>query len=526
MFTNVNAALLPCSIRLSSGGHYFDMAMACQREKEVWISAFRESLTVRPSWINEPVSSLLTETRPDIPLSSADDSSPSDSIPPLPSIQHLGGGDNFHGLHREGANQPFTRLPRPDFSARPESGSLSIPPSRRSSTASVKAIFLPTSESTILIRRVSPNARQAVDRGLHDVFSDVCLSARYYANAHEEKLFQAPRSSFVRASSGRGMAGMGVAAKNRLTKRESAFVSRRKSGIDLFGNEADSSSSSALKRVPTAKSLSNRRHAKKLEIVAVPTNLPPDADGELFPDSPPALSRCSSNTASNAGSNLGSPVTEKISRPNPLRSKSLVPRPELLAVNGPDYRPIRSRSIVDNMKWFLQHTPESPTSSVSGHGSISLSPAEPVALAQSKRSSGLLKWVTGSLRRRVTSEPGGREESPAFAKNTFSPSASNAELSPPSALAVRRSRTTVERRSNFLSLSDSGELEAFSTPKAAMASEPHIQSIKTNNSPVRRQSLFIPSNTRRQTGANEAKPQRISRSFSILRRTRPTVTAS
>ena len=500
------------------------MAMACQREKEVWISAFRESLTVRPSWINEPVSSLLTETHPDIPPSSADDNTPSDCIPPLPSIQHLVGSDSIHGHH---INQPFSRVPRPDFSTRPESGSLSIPPSRRSSTASMKAIFLPTSESTILIRRVSPNARQAVDRGLHDVFSDVCLSARYYANTHEEKLFQAPRSGFVRASSSRGVAGMGAAAKNRLTKRESVFVSRRKSGLDSFGNEVDSSSST-LKRTPTAKSLSIRRHAKKLKIVAMPTNLPVDVDGDLLPDSPPALSRCSSNTASNAGSILGSPVTENMPRPNPLRSKSLVPRPDLLAVNGSDYRPTRSRSIVDNMKWFLQHTPESPTSSISGHGSISLSPAEPVPLAQPRMRSGLLKWMRGSLRRRVTSAPGAREESSVFAKNLFSASASSAESSPPSALVVRRSRTTVERRSNFLSLSESGKLETFSTPKVAMASEPHIQCIKTGDSPVRRQSLFT-SSSRRQTGATEPKPQKISRSFSILRRIRPlnsAVTAS
>lgn len=510
------------------------MAMACQREKEVWISAFRESLTVRPTWINEPVWSLHTETRSDMLLSPADDNSPSDGIPPLPplpSIQYLGEGDSSHGYYREGVNQPFSRLPRPDFSARAESGSLSIPPSRRSSTASVKAIFLPISESTILIRRASPNARQAADRGLHDVFSDVCLSARYYANTHEEELFQAPRSGFVRTASGLGMAGMGVAAKNRLTKRESVLVPRRKSGLDAYGPPIEvDNSSSALKRAPTTKSLSNRRHAKKLKIVAVPTNLTADADGELLPDSPPALSQCSSNTASNAGSILGSPVTENMPRPNPLRSKSLVPRPDLLAVNGPDYRPIRSRSMVDNMKGFLQHASESPASSVSGHGSIPPSPVEPVSLAQPKINSGLLKWMTGSLRRRVTSAPGAREDSPAFAKNTFSTSTSSSELSPPSASAVRRSRTTKDRRSNFLSVSESGGLEKFSTPKPAMASEPHIQRMESNSSPVRRQSLFRPSISRRRTSTDDPAPSpRISRNFSILRRLSPlnsTVTTS
>lgn len=292
--------------------------------------------------------------------------------------------------------------------------------------------------------------------------------------------------------------------------------------MDAYGppNEAEISSS-ALKRAPTVKSLTNRRHAKKLKIVAAPTNFPPEAEGELLPDSPPALSHCSSNTASNTGSILGSPVGENMPRPNPRRSTSLVPRPDLLAVNGADYYPVRSRSMADNMKGFLQRTSSSPSSSASGHGSIPPSPVEPISHAQPKANSGLLKWMTGSLRRRVTSAPGAREESLAFAKNTFSATASSAELSPPSASAVRRSRTTKERRTNFLSASESGELETYSTPKAAMASEPHIQRIDSDSSPVRRRSLFTPSVPRRQTSGDGPVPQRISRNFSLLRRLSP-----
>src|ERR1700721_2591717 len=58
-------AMLRCSFRLSCEGHHFELAAACQREKETWVSSIRKSVAVSPTWINEPVSSLHIHGEPD-----------------------------------------------------------------------------------------------------------------------------------------------------------------------------------------------------------------------------------------------------------------------------------------------------------------------------------------------------------------------------------------------------------------------------------------------------------------------------
>jgi hypothetical protein len=371
------------------------MAAACQREKDVWISAFRESLTLPPSWSNEPVSSLQVHGRSDFLLEDVSSEGPS-PIPPMPTIQSIpelqqgvGDGPGPAGVRVD------TTLPR---APRPDSVNLSLPPSRRSSTVSVKAMFSPVSESTILIRRASPPARQQVERGLRDVFSDLCLSARSHASTHEEELFQAPkviRSGFSRSSSGLGMAGMGVAAKNRLTKRESVLVQRRTSTIEGFVPPPDEDTQTGLlKRTSTAKSLANRRHAKKLKIVSMPlahTSEGEGGTGEALPDTPPALSQCSSITASNTGSVSCSPVGEIPSaRILPITANTNIPRPDLLVVHEDDYRPKRSRSMVDNVKGIFRSRSSSPASSLSADQSLPPSPNDPRPQLNVSLNSGLL----------------------------------------------------------------------------------------------------------------------------------------
>lgn len=525
--------MLPCSFRLSCKGHNFDIAAACQREKDVWISAFRESLTLHPTWVNEPVSSLQIDDRHDT-LSIMTDSSPTEAIPPvppLPTIQSIPEleGNRTHikemiipAVVRTDASLPRA-LPRPDISGRQDLGSLSVPPSRRSSTVSVKAIFLPVSESTILIRRASPPARHQVERGLLDVFSDLCLSARYHANRHEEELFQAPkdtRSGFSRSSSGLMMTGMGVAAKNRLTKRESVLVQRRKSGVDVYGatNEGDVMPR-PVKRSSTAKSLANRRHAKKLNNISVPGTLTSDGEGELLPDSPPALSQCSSITASHTGSVAGSPITDAILNSLPVGSSNSAPRPDLLVVREADCRPIRRRSVVDNVKGIFQSRSSSPTSSISGHQSLPPSPDDP---PPSNNPPSLFRWWTGSMRRRVRSAPGAPEELPSFTSRMFSTSTINTGLPSPSILSVRRSKTTKERRSGYLSANENGQLRNYSASAEATASEPHIQHLG-RPSPSRRRSLFSSSTSRRQMMAStgDEPVPKLQRNMSFFRRLSP-----
>jgi len=505
------------------------MAAACQREKDVWISAFRESLTLPPSWSNEPVSSLHVHGRSDFLL----EDGLSEGIPPVPPMPTIQSIPELQGVTDGSAHVGIrieTTLPR--GLSRPDSVNISLPPSRRSSTASVKAIFSPVSESTILIRRASPPARQQVERGLRDVFSDLCLSARSHANTHEEELFQAPkviRSGFSRSSSGLGMAGMGVAAKNRLTKRESVLVQRRTSAIDAFVPAPDEDiQTGVLKRTSTAKSLANRRHAKKLKIVSMPLAFTSEGEGgtgEVLPDTPPALSQCSSITASHHGSATCSPVGETGPlRALPIRANTNIPRPDLLVVRGADYRPKRTRSMVDNVKGIFQSRSSSPASSLSGEQSLPPSPKDPRPQLNASLNSGLFKWWSGTIRRRARSAPGAPEDLLPFTSRTYSDSSPTSSSTPP--IVVRRNNTTKERRPGLLSTSESGRLCAYTAPVTTTSTEAHFQ----NTSPATQPSLFSSTTPRRQMKSfvrGESVPSpRLQRNLSFLQRLSPLISAT
>lgn len=338
-------ALLPCSFRLSYGGHLLDLAAACEREKELWITAIHESFKYPPSWVSEPVSSLDSSN---VAL---------DNAPPIPS---------HHARSMDGHSSDFTASAiRGDLagSRRPNMTHAS----RRSSTASVKAIFA-ASEATILIRRASPTARYAVEGGLLDVFSDLCLTARLRANTQDEELFQAPKSvraGFSRSNSGLVMTGMGVAAKNRLTKRESVLVPRRTGGSDTHGHMADVEVQHLGVPKSPARASSSRKLVKKLKISSPPLGL--TIEGEVTPDSPPALSQCSSQTGSNTGSRGNSPVMEIMPPllPAVFQTSTNVPHLNLLAVQDSEYRPLRSRSMVEGVKEMFHSRSLSPGSSAS-----------------------------------------------------------------------------------------------------------------------------------------------------------------
>lgn len=180
------------------------------------------------------------------------------------------------------------------------------------------------------------------------------------------------------------MAGaMSVAAKNRLTKRESVLVPRRKSYIDGFGDVP------AVPSIPPAK-LAKRRQQTKLKIVAVSraASLEDDeAKLEGAPESPSPMSQCSSVSVSAPGSIVAGPVP-----PEPLSAPVLsgaAPRQEA-------FTPKRSRSMVENVRVLF---------------SRSTSPMLPLSYQPSESSSvsttpSLLKWWSkGTLRRRVRSAP-------------------------------------------------------------------------------------------------------------------------
>ncbi|KAG2369598.1 hypothetical protein BDR07DRAFT_1476712 [Suillus spraguei] len=392
-------ALLPSWFRLSGRGHIFEFAASCRREKDVWKAAIHHSLELPAAWMSEPICSFRGDSKRDFALSPLDDA-PYEVISPLPTIQSIPELDNEAAFSKE---EDHSLSSRPDP---PRSGRASYPsqksdsghqlgPSRRSSTISNRPYLSMLLESdTIHLVRATAPAREQVDRGLLDVFSESCLSARCYAHTHEEELFEASKvsRSFSRSSSGLTMAGaMSVAAKNRLTKRESVLVPRRKSYIDGFGDMP------AVPSIPSTK-LAKRHQPTKLKIVTVSRAASLDDDeakleGAL--ESPSPMSQCSSVSASAPGSLAASPVV-----PGPLSAPTSVlsgaaPRPEL-AARKEAFTPKRSRSMVENVRVLF---------------SRSTSPMLPLSYQPSESSSvsstpSLLKWWSkGTLRRRVRSAP-------------------------------------------------------------------------------------------------------------------------
>ncbi|KAG1833421.1 hypothetical protein EV424DRAFT_1365283 [Suillus variegatus] len=377
-------ALLPSWFRLSGRGHIFEFAASCRREKDVWKAAIHHALELPAAWTSEPICSFRGDSKGDFVLSLLEDT-PYEVISPLPTIQSIPELDNEAASSRDenhslSAHSDPPRSGRASYKTDPSQKSDSghqLGPSRRSSTTSNRTYLTMLSESdTIHLVRATAPAREQVDRGLLDVFSESCLSARCYAHTHEEELFEASKvsRSFSRSSSGLTMAGaMSVAAKNRLTKRESVLVPRRKSYIDVGDIPA-------VPTIPPVK-LAKRRQPTKLKLVAVSRTASLDDEVKLdgAPESPSPMSQCSSVSVSTPGSPI---VPGSLSAPTSVLS-------------GP-FTPKRSRSMVENVRVLF---------------SRSTSPMLPLSYQPSDSSSAsttpsLLKWWSkGTLRRRVQSAP-------------------------------------------------------------------------------------------------------------------------
>ncbi|KAH7931233.1 Dbl homology domain-containing protein [Leucogyrophana mollusca] len=411
-------ALLPSWFRLSCKGHVFELAASCRREKDIWMDSIHRALQVPPFWTDEPLSSLQADGKGDLIPSMLEDA-PYEAINPLPTIQSIPELDMDMILDPNTNDKPLPPIHRPEpksarsfhrgehFGRYEASPPVSGGPSRRSSTASSKAYLSPLSESdTIHLVRSTAPAREQVDRGLLDVFSENCLSARFHANTHEEELFQAQKvsRSFSRSSSGLTMAGaMSVAAKNRLTKRESVLVPRRKSFADGYGFPLDPEAYPGAPYPTIAKASGKRRHPKKLRIIAVPRSASSEGEDdrtEIIPDSPTPISQCSSVSASLPTSLATSPITGSVPFSAPAvisNSHGDTHRAEFLAVRREDFVPKRSRSMADGVRGFFQSRSASPTLSTSRgpseSGSGTLTPGR------------FRWWSKESLRRRVRSAP-------------------------------------------------------------------------------------------------------------------------
>ncbi|PCH37246.1 hypothetical protein WOLCODRAFT_167400 [Wolfiporia cocos MD-104 SS10] len=258
---------------------------------------------------------------------------------------------------------------------------------RRSSSASVKAFFSPmTLNPTTRIVRPSSQVRQHVDQGLRDVFSQNCVAARSQALLREEELFHA-RKKTLRSNSGLSITGaMTLAAKRRY---DSVLVSRRKGSVDVPAdqfNDLDDGGKNLATLSRRAKSLASRRRKKLLpsivpmvasELSKVESEAEADIPGAQSPaallESPFAASQCSSNTSSNAESVLPSPVDLIGPLLGNVIPEGTIRQTVVVVVTGEEFRPKRTRSMADNVKYFFHSRPASPCSS-SGHPSPSSTP--------------------------------------------------------------------------------------------------------------------------------------------------------
>lgn len=218
----------------------------------------------------------------------------------------------------------------------------SQPISRRSSSNSVRAIFSPfLFDSGVRLVRPTPVQRHHADQGLSDVFSGSCRDARNVAEMQGQELFQLPRP-ILRSKSGMAVPGL-------RGRRDSRIFNRR----SYAGPPASSTSSSSASLTPHTmeKKVKYKKERPSSVMMLTQSWLGEDQVQAAPPEATTSL--CSSEATSNVGSTLSSPTDLK---PSALGSpyvqlETLEASPE----NIPDreYRPKRSKSMVDNVKSFF-----------------------------------------------------------------------------------------------------------------------------------------------------------------------------
>ncbi|KIY67957.1 Dbl homology domain-containing protein [Cylindrobasidium torrendii FP15055 ss-10] len=380
-------ALLPCSFMLRGKGHDFELAAACQREKDVWLSSFQEAKShPRQEWINEPQSSLHVSSKHEPPAGQET------VLDPITAAQ-LVSEPRPHAYPEltESLLAALATDPNPtSIPARPPA------PSRRSSTASVKAILHPmnaVTQDTIIIRRSSASARHAVDQGLRDVTSEPCLTARSHASSREEELFQAP--SITRSGApARSQTGLGL----RLKKHESVRVRRRKSILEPELSAGTQPQTSPKKSASRAKSLTLKKRTQKNSLTSV------NSDGECIIYIPP----------SDQSSFTQSPASITMSYPSSAMNSPTQPTSAREASVSPARRPERPRtpSRPSSLVNMFRSRPPSPVRGMTPIRNTKPPPSPPKkekhggALSAKPSTSSFKMWMKkGPFHRRSQSAP-------------------------------------------------------------------------------------------------------------------------
>lgn len=261
-------------------------------------------------------------------------------------------------------------------------------PSRRSSTASVKAIFAPTSNSDaemLIIRRFSPAARLQVDQGLQDVFSQTCIKARSAAIFRDEELFQIPKPTLIGFSGSASTMSVAGITKNRLSRHESVRVPRRNSMLDRSDFAPPRTESLKLPKVHTT----HRRRSDRLALTPISYNAPSRGTESVFSSMSPSRSSSATNSIRES-----SACTSRASSPFLLT-------PPLEQVQEPSLPVKRKKSLVKNVRRLFstsENIPSSASPVLTGLGTPKRSP--------SGKSSLFYRLGMRSVHRRSKSAPG------------------------------------------------------------------------------------------------------------------------
>lgn len=403
--------LLPSWFRLSSKAHLFEFAASCRREKDIWVDAIGRAIAEEVPWSDEPPSSLQADLTVPLP-----EDVQFETITPLPTIQSIPELNDVETVVPDSGETPLPSVARRAsqihlHAENPARCDITVLPGGASRRSSVVAYPAPVPESnTFHLVRSTASAREQVDRGLLDVFSEKCLTARFHAHTHEEDLFEAQRvtRSFSRSTSALTMASaMSVAAKNRLTKRESVLVPRKRSFVEGNGilGDVESHTTCTLSAAPNP--VNKRQHPTKLKIIATnkATAHQGDEDGiEPSLESPSPMSHCSSVSFATPVTPLTIPVPLPSSKADSFHTDSLHVGPK-------DCIPKRSKSMIENVRCFFTPRPASPTTALT---------REPSTRSSVSNSSLLKWWSRESLRRRVRSAPDAPSEELPSALTTMS----------------------------------------------------------------------------------------------------------
>lgn len=387
--------LLPSWFRLSSKAHMFEFAASCRREKDIWVDAIRRTLAEEVPWSDEPPSSLQVDF-----TVSLMENIQFETISPLPTIQsipELDDVDSVVPIPGETAHPPPMTQRASQIHLRVENPAkydITVMGTSRQSSVAIHPPPMPESNTFHLVRSTA-SAREQVDRGLLDVFSEKCLTARFHAHTHEEDLFGAQRitRSFSRSTSALTMASaMSVAAKNRLTKRESVLVPRKKSFVEGNGILGDTENCMTSAHAIVPKPVKRRQHPSKLKVVAM-TKATPHEEDEGGNESPSPMSHCSSVSFATPVT----PLTTSAPLPTPSgKADSVHSHTEFLNVRQNDCVPKRSKSMIENVRCLFAPRSASPSTALN---------REPSTRSSASNSSLLRWWSRESLRRRVRSAP-------------------------------------------------------------------------------------------------------------------------